>query len=165
MRQSKRLLPYGRRVEVLDGQKVKLVTIGALANALGRSVIHVRRLITNGAIPGAPYFVGEKFPEKRGYWPSELIEKIANWSQELRLDTGNARPEDWKALSYRIVAWTNRPATTSNFEVEEDNEPTPRKWDQIEMDGRITKHMRSLGETDRGWYQKSPGVRSVYFGR
>ncbi len=165
MRRNRRLLPYSRRVEVIDGRKVKLVTIGALANALGRSVIHVRRLIANGVIPGAPYVVGEKFPEKRGYWPAELVEKIALWAQELRIDTSNARPEDWRALSDRIEAWTNRPTTTSNFEVEEDDEPTPRKWDQIEMHGRLTKRMLAGAEADRGWVQKSPGVRTVWFGR
>ena len=164
MRKVSLSVKFSERIFDVDGRQVEVVSIGAVANAIGRAVVYVRKLIRAGQLPGPEYSSGKAFPEKRQYWSVGLVAEIRRVANQLKIPTNNASPNEWRILKRAIEKWGERSATPSHFEyVDDDDEIVVERWED-----RVAKMptAKAIGPVDaRGNYQKAPGVWSINFDR
>ena len=103
----------GRRlVAQVDGRLVECCTIGELAEALGRSVITVRKLERAGVLPPAPLTLPSDKPQAvRRLYPLALVEAVREVA--VRENFGTRRPSSrFQEQSTELYeAWTSVMAT------------------------------------------------------
>ncbi len=76
MKRRRKTLRYRTMVVEFEGRTVECVTIAAVANAIGRSLVHTGRLIRDGMIPVPLVIGGETFPTKRNPFPLRYVDLI-----------------------------------------------------------------------------------------
>lgn len=83
---------------LLNGQPVELYPLGALARALNRSTVTVRKWEQEGILPTSPYIMPSHDPRgQRRLYTREQIESLRTVAEEEGLLEPNARGK-WKSI-------------------------------------------------------------------